>query len=322
MGLILTGDNRAGVFYDSEVAEKLGVNVAIILSRIIWSLEKHMTASDMAYFREGRWWMYDSIPALIAYSKLGRKQILLVLKTLREGGIIESEQLEQKSGRNHNFYSIDTDKLRSVLSKGGLVPKGDEGVSAETVSTPLVPKGDEGQCRKGTKVSAETALTSVPKGDYLSKSLTKNQTESQTKSPATVTALPLKARPRKVKALKHTPEDLEIAKLWLAYATREMSWTTPPSSWTPENFAEDLVRVREAVNLNHHGLRALLKFVENDRFWVKNAWSPAGLLKKSSNDVRKIDNILKQMKPDSLRQEQKIQSWAPVTEQEINNPFG
>jgi hypothetical protein len=326
MGLFLSGDNRAGVFYDAELAEKLGVNAAIILSRIIWSIEKHIEHDKKeGFFRDGRWWMYDSIPALIAYSKLGRKQILLVLKTLRDSDIIQSRQFDQSSGRNQNYYTVDNDRLKKVL--GGLVPKRDEGVSAETVSTPLVPKGDEGQCRKGTKVSAETALTSVPKGDYLSKSLTKSQTESLTKSPATVTPLPIKPRPKKEKSFKYDPEDLELAKPWLEFSLKESSYAKPPKNWIPEGFADGIRQVRASTEfqgkpLNHFGMKAVFQFILTSKFWRRVAWSPEGLLKKNEDGVRKIDNILRQMKPESFRQEEKIRSWAPVTEQEINNPFG
>jgi hypothetical protein len=128
--------------------------------------------------------------------------------------------------------------------------------------------------------------------------------------------------PKKAKALSYTPEDLEIARDWLVYSIREMSWSKPPKSWTEENFAHELSKIRKNTNLNHTGLRAVLNFVEKDHFWAANSWSPAGLLKKSSPDkLRKIDYILQRMKPASHRQQQLVDDWKPLTDEEKANPF-
>lgn len=315
MGLFLPGDNRPCFVGDAELAEKLGVNIAIVLGRIIWSLEEKINANRTEFFKDGRWWMYDTIPALMAYSKLGRKQILLVLETLRKKKILITGQFDHKFAVRRNWYSIDKLELMTVISP--IVPKGDD--------TPMVPKGDYQWCQKGTIHSAETEPLIVPKGDdtsLLLRGMTKNHTESQTESPtATITPLPIKTRKeRKHKLLTFEPEDFEIGKAWLIYAEREMSWRKGSAKWTPEYFAEALRKVREKTNLNFDGMRAVLKFVDGHDFWASKCTSPSELLKITDKDSgrRKIDSILAQMKPNNLRQEEKMASW---NEADFKDPF-
>jgi hypothetical protein len=112
----------------------------------------------------------------------------------------------------------------------------------------------------------------------------------------------------KIELPKFSSEDIEIAKFWLTYAAHEMTWTKLPSSWTEENFAKEIAKIRKAIDLNQEGFLALLKFIEGDDFWVKNALSPAGMLKISKNTgLRKIDTILSQMKTSGMRQTEKLE---------------
>jgi len=125
-----------------------------------------------------------------------------------------------------------------------------------------------------------------------------------------------KPSPRKKKSPPQesdfSPEELQLARDWLAYAQREMKWASPHASWNAPQFAFDLRRVAKAVDLNQDGLRAVLRFVEGHHFWARNALSPAGLLKRGAQkDLRKIDNILLQMKPNSLRQRERLQQLSP-----------
>lgn len=94
----------------------------------------------------------------------------------------------------------------------------------------------------------------------------------------------------------HSEEDLELAEGWLAYAKREMKYTTPPKSWVPEKFAEEIAKVKRCAGIDTAKMRDVLKFIEGDAFWRPNALSPAGLLKKGRNELRKIDNICLSMK--------------------------
>lgn len=121
-----------------------------------------------------------------------------------------------------------------------------------------------------------------------------------------------------------TPEELELATAWLEFAKREMVWRTPPASWNVVQFALDLRKVAKHTSLNFDGLKRILTFVDGNQFWSRNALSPRGLLEKSAkNDLRKIDNILSQLKPQSFRAEQALARLTPEQEKQLlDDPWG
>ncbi len=310
-------ENRPKVVFDREIAEALGINCSIILCRLMWSIDKHFNSKNLAFFKNNKWWMYDSKGDLSSYSGLTEKQIRIVLSKLKKLKIIETGQFDRKFAVRRNWFYVDESRLRAVISSiGPFCPDSVPiGPFCPDVSGPFV-----------TSIGPfcpDVSGPFVPIPLY-TKNHTKSQTESQTKRPPKPSAsevIPPSKIP-KIRILKHTPEDLIIAKKWLEYASREMSWSKLPPKWTEINFAEDIAKVREATDLNHDGITALLEFIENDSFWCKNAWAPIGLLKKAKNGegIRKIDNILKQMKPDSLRQQEKFKGWND--EDDSTNIFG
>lgn len=82
------------------------------------------------------------------------------------------------------------------------------------------------------------------------------------------------------------------------------------AEWTVDRFACELESISKRTGLNLLGLSEVLKFIEKDEFWRKNAISPFGLLKKSSkNDLRKIDNIITRMKTRQHRVDQAMQEF-------------
>jgi hypothetical protein len=169
--------------------------------------------------------------------------------------------------------------------------------------------------RARTDSHATNERTNETNGTNVTTLPARTRTKKQATSLSTVSeSPPLRSG---VESKKYTDDDLEIGRAWLKYATREMSWTKPQPSWTEEKFAADIAKVRKATDLNQEGFFALLNFIENDDFWVKNAWSPAGLLKNGANDVRKVDTILGRMKPASMRQHEKMQDW----DENTKSPF-
>ena len=82
---------------------------------------------------------------------------------------------------------------------------------------------------------------------------------------------------------------------------------------TVEAFAQACRKVRDSANLTHEGLAQVFVFISGDDFWKQNALSPAGLLAKSKNGLRKIDNILARMKPATTKNDREkavIKAWA------------
>lgn len=75
-----------------------------------------------------------------------------------------------------------------------------------------------------------------------------------------------------------------------------MPWCAANGRWTAEGFAQDIAKLKAKTDLNDHGVREVLEFIRGDEFWIKNAISPASLLGKSRNGIRKIDNLLLSMR--------------------------
>lgn len=116
------------------------------------------------------------------------------------------------------------------------------------------------------------------------------------------------------------PAILAIASNWYKFAQQEMPWKKEGGEWCLQGFARSLVKVAKATDLNQAGVEALFKFIENDEFWRKNAVSPNGLLTKSKNGSRKIDNILNRMKPPEDLVKKALLEYAN-SEEPIENPF-
>ena len=172
---MLPEDAQTKVCYDRRLAERFGINEAILLGRMIWSIEGHRDTENPEFFHDGQYWMYDTIPALMKYSQLGRKQILNALANLSKEKIIEKGQFDRKFAQRRNWYSVDIDAIYMATQMS-------------CPFTPKEPKGNSVSSRKGTVGGAERGLRMVPKGDNTSL-YTKNPSErlsnTHTNSPPT-----------------------------------------------------------------------------------------------------------------------------------------
>lgn len=274
------------VYFDSKIANSLGINIAIILNRINWSINKHSSANDVTFFKEGQWWMYDSVTNLVDFTTLGRDAVKRSLKKLRELNILQIKQFDLSAGIANNWYSINSQELNKILATPLVQNQPVGGVQNQPV----------GGCKTNQCIGAKP--TNLSKS--LSKSLTKREHDDLSDQPPLSQNKKIKVP--KLKIIKHTEEDLEIAKLWLEFGKQQMTWGSAPSSWSDINFAESIYEIRAKTNLTHSDVKAMLNYIRGDPFWCKNGLSPVGMLKKSkNNDLRKIDNIQIAMKKGGLK---------------------
>lgn len=153
---LLPGGNRRKVAYDAELAEKLGVNVAIILGRIIWSIEKHMETNDAKFFIEDRWWMYDCLRNFSTYSGLGLKQIKNVFLFLKSKNIVAAKIF---TPGGENWYSLNLENLLAEIS-GSMSPLDEEPPSTKRTPPPS-PKGAYPPARNGHPPSPKGTISSL-----------------------------------------------------------------------------------------------------------------------------------------------------------------
>lgn len=252
-----------------------------------------MDANAADFFIEDRWWMCDSLPDLMAYSKLTRHQILLVIKTLRETHqIIETGQHDHKFAVRRNWFSVNRDTLLAVLS------------------SPIVRKPDDVSVQNRTIDSPETGryllITKSPT-ESLSESLKKDipiETPIDTKPDDRMeTAMVIELKPKKKERPPMDQESIDLGKKWHAYA-RSNTKTKPYSSWSDESFAQELINLKFKTGLTAAYLTQVLEFLEKDDFWRPNGLSPKNLSTISKNGKRKIDNIIDAM------ERAKKQTWS------------
>ena len=83
-----------------------------------------------------------------------------------------------------------------------------------------------------------------------------------------------------------------LAARWADYATSAWPNLNPKVS----DWEKSLAQISQEVGLNDQQMGALFEFIRKDDFWKDNCQSPIGLLRKSRNGVRKVDNILAKIK--------------------------
>lgn len=160
------------VVYDAKIARALkSIPQAIILQRIVWSINQHLSSKEKyeeRFYKNERWWMYDSVDAFCEYSGMSRDQVKLALKHLQEKEFISIEKLE-KTNRNHtNFYSINIAKYSSITDWGQNPPSIGGKPTNPSVDNPPFD-------RRETHQSIGAKPTNLP-----SKSLPEIQTENPT----------------------------------------------------------------------------------------------------------------------------------------------
>ena len=107
------------------------------------------------------------------------------------------------------------------------------------------------------------------------------------------------------KRLRWEPEDMELAKEWHRYA--QENW--PYLKGTVESYANAIRLTRQGTDMSHEQMAAFFRFVRDDDFWRDNCQSPVGLLKRSRNGNRKVDNILASIRRETYKVSAPLQ-WA------------
>lgn len=116
-----------------------------------------------------------------------------------------------------------------------------------------------------------------------------------------------KKQTRKKKAIETSDHDRDLGHRW-------HEWTmnlSPHINATPTSFAAAIFETKRALarTIPNGDLDALMDalfaFIMKDKFWGKNCLSPAGLLKQSANGLRKVDNIIKDMRGSEFREKQR-----------------
>jgi|GEM_PF-769098 len=92
-------------YFDIEIAEKYGIEEAIILEQIAyWIRHNEQNGTN---FHDGLYWMYNSIPAFKKqYPYMSERKIRRVLKKLESDGVISTGNYNKKGFDRTKWYTI------------------------------------------------------------------------------------------------------------------------------------------------------------------------------------------------------------------------
>ena len=172
--------------------------------------------------------------------------------------------------------------------------------------------------------SARTRAQSVPREEKRrEEKRRKEETESTEESPRETIfdaagggslSLPISAQKLSTKksaqVMDFSEAELELGTQWLKLAVTHFPQKATDPKWTPAEFALELRKVANVVGLSIAQMNDLLTWVKADTFWCNKVASPYGLLKKSTNGLRKIENAFASSKSKAqIRNEQIKSDW-------------
>ncbi len=81
----------------------------------------------------------------------------------------------------------------------------------------------------------------------------------------------------------------DLIRSWFEFTRLNQPWRT---NLDPKNFENGIMRILKVTGLNINQLTEVFHWAKEEEFWHDKIFSPQALLKKSKNDLRKIDNVL------------------------------
>ena len=102
--------------FNTEIAEKYGINAAILFYHIVFWIEKNK--ANETNYHDGHYWTYNSIKAFkTLFPYMGEKQIRNALKKLTDEGLLISGNYNKLPYDRTMWYAL-TERAVSILPKG------------------------------------------------------------------------------------------------------------------------------------------------------------------------------------------------------------
>lgn len=102
-------------FFDTDIAEKVGVNAAVIFQNIAYWIKKNQANEE--HYHDGTYWTYNSKAAWKAlFPYMGEKQFKAALQKLIEEGFIKTGCYNSKPFDRTLWYAL-TEKGESMIPK-------------------------------------------------------------------------------------------------------------------------------------------------------------------------------------------------------------
>lgn len=269
--------------FSQNIAKKCGISAALVLQRIIWSINIHhqkQAKYASTYLIDGQWWMDDTFAALAIHFEgiLSLRTIKRAINDLEEIGILIGKKMQAGKWDHTKWYSIDIAAYENMDSAKMAPSTADSAKMAPSRSCQNDPIDSDIVAPSSSSISHTIPLAISPP------------------PPSAELLVGISPIARKVKESKYSPEDLDLGAKWLDFAIKEKGGEKY-ANWTIENFAKEFAKIRRIAGYSSFGLEEIFNFVLKDvKFWRSRAISPFGLLEFRPNGCRKIDNILTSLK--------------------------
>jgi hypothetical protein len=92
----------------------------------------------------------------------------------------------------------------------------------------------------------------------------------------------------------------KVSREWLEWSTGKFPFLA--KRMTQEKFYSALMKAKKTLEMTSEQIEAMYDWIKKDSFWSEHAISPSSLLTDSRNGIKKIDNILSQMRNQIVRE--------------------
>jgi hypothetical protein len=146
----------ASILFDSEIAEVVGVNSAIVFEKIRYFADWAEKNKAKNHFHKGAWWTYNSLNAWVNdLSFLSKKQIRLAIDLLIKNNLIEIGCFNRKHYDKTTWYRTLVTKNVTYVHKG--IACAAEGIACAAEGTTIPNKSSFKSSKNKEVVDASTS---------------------------------------------------------------------------------------------------------------------------------------------------------------------
>jgi len=171
-------DNSVDYSFNRNVAKTYGLHGAMILNRIVWSVNMHIERDDQQYFIDGEWWMYDTYESIANHfdGLIAKTTIRDKIQKFEKDNLLISRQVQKSNYNRTKWYSINV-KVWKLLVFGSDVSNGSNSSHRNDISTSF----DGSQVMEVSNVHEGKLPTSIDGRSHVVSSLLNSHLNSHTK---------------------------------------------------------------------------------------------------------------------------------------------
>lgn len=279
--------------FETKHALKYGINEAIFINLLKYWIQ-HNRANKKNFF-DGRTWSYNTNEAWAESIPLfSPTQIKRILKSLEDQSVIKIGCFNENPFDRTRWYAfVDESEFLPPL-KEPIEPKTNPSKNQNRIINNTKHKSDGDIKNTASLSNIQNRLMQSPKSSIVHETNSSDVVYSQyNTNKDTIQNNSMPPAKKSSSELVET-NDLQLQSLvneWGRFAHEIM----PHLAIDEKTWLRELHRIKDHLKCDSDLLMNIFKFISNDEFWSRNAVSPIGLMRKSTNNLRKVDNIYAKM---------------------------